>query len=189
MIAHFSLERVNKSAASFDVKKLRAFQERYMALESVERKTELVLPFLHQAALLPQPAPAVEIARVTEIVRAAGERIKVAGDILDYAAFFLPDDRVPYDEKALAQHVRKPEANALLRKIRPRLETATFEAKALEELVQHFAESEGVKIGAINQPLRVAVTGKAIGFGTYETLALLGRERCLARIDRVLTSA
>jgi glutamyl-tRNA synthetase len=189
MIAHFSLERVNKSAASFDVKKLRAFQERYMALEPVERKTELVLPFLHKAKLLPQPSPAAEIARVTEIVRAAGERIKVAGDILDYAAFFLPDDRVPYDETALAQHVRKPEANALLRKIRPRLETATFEAKALEELVQHFAESEGVKIGAINQPLRVAVTGKAIGFGTYETLALLGRERCLARIDRVLVQA
>jgi glutamyl-tRNA synthetase len=189
MIAHFALERVNKSAASFDVKKLRAFQERYMALESVERKTEMVLPFLHKAKLLPQPSSVAEIARVTAIVRAAGERIKVAGDILDYAAFFLPDDRVPYDEKALAQHIRKPEANALLRKIRPRLETATFEAKALEELVQHFAQSEGVKIGAINQPLRVAVTGKAIGFGTYETLALLGRERCLARIDRVLAQA
>ncbi|HEY7159070.1 MAG TPA: glutamate--tRNA ligase, partial [Gemmataceae bacterium] len=92
-----------------------------------------------------------------------------------------------YDEKAFNQHVRKPEANALLSKMRQRLETATFEAKALEELVQSFAASEGIKLGAINQPLRVAVTGKAIGFGTYETLALLGRERCLARIDRALT--
>jgi glutamyl-tRNA synthetase len=186
MIAHFSLERVNKAPASFDIKKLRAFQERYLALESIERKTEMVVPFLQKAKLIPDPAPSEVVSRVADIVRAAGERIKVAGDILDYAAFFLPDDRLTYDEKALGQHVRKPEANALLRKMRQRLETATFEPKALEELAQNIAESEGVKLGAINQPLRVAVTGKAIGFGTYETLALLGRERCLARIDRVL---
>jgi glutamyl-tRNA synthetase len=186
MIAHFSLERVNKAPASFDVKKLRAFQERYMALESVECKTELALPFLQKAKLVPEPAPADVVAHVADIVRAAGERIKVAGDILDYAAFFLPDDKLPYDEKAFNQHVRKPEANALLRKIRDRLASATFEPKALEALVQSFAESEKIKLGAINQPLRVAVTGKAFGFGTYETLALLGRERCLARIDRSL---
>jgi glutamyl-tRNA synthetase len=73
------------------------------------------------------------------------------------------------------------------RTMRERLAPATFEVKALEELVQSFAASEGIKLGAINQLLRVAVTGKAIGFGTYETLALLGRERCLARIDRALT--
>ncbi|HEY7310088.1 MAG TPA: glutamate--tRNA ligase [Gemmataceae bacterium] len=186
MIEQFSLERVNKAPASFDIKKLRAFQERYMALVPVERKTEMTLPFLQKAKLIPDPTPANVGARVREIVRAAGERIKVAGDILDYAAFFLADDQLTYDEKAFNQHIRKPEANALLRTMRERLATATFEAKALEELVQNFAESEGVKLGAINQPLRVAVTGKAIGFGTYETLALLGRERCLARIDRAL---
>jgi glutamyl-tRNA synthetase len=127
------------------------------------------------------------VARVTDIVRAAGERIKVAGDILDYAAFFVADDQLAYDEKAFNQHIRKPEANALLRKMRERLTTTTFEAKALETLIQDFAQSEGVKLNDLNQPLRVAVTGKSIGFSTYETLALLGRERCLARIDRVLS--
>jgi glutamyl-tRNA synthetase len=186
MIAHFSLERVNKAAASFDVKKLRAFQERYVALEPVERKTEMSLPYLQKAKLVADPAPADEVERATAIVRAAGERLKVAGDILDYVAFFLPDDRLAYDEKALLQYIRKPEADALLRKIRPRLETATFEAKALETLIQEFAQAEGVKVNDINQPLRVAVTGRAIGFSVYETLALLGRERCLSRIDRVL---
>jgi len=126
---------------------------------------------------------------VTAIVRAAGERIKVAGDILDYDAFFVPDERLTYDEKDFNQHIRNPAATALLRKIRQRLETATFEARALETLIQEFAQTEGVKLNDINQPLRVAVTGKAIGFSAYETLALLGREDCLARIDRALTRA
>ena len=157
MISHFSLERVNKAPASFDIKKLRAFQERYMALVPVERKTEMALPFLQKAKLIPEPTPADATAFVREIVRGAGERIKVAGDILDYAAFFLPDDQLTYDEKAFNQHIRKPEANTLLRKMRERLATATFEVKALEDLVQTFADSESVRLGAINQPLRVAV--------------------------------
>jgi glutamyl-tRNA synthetase len=186
MIDHFSLERVNKAAASFDVKKLRAFQERYMIALPVEPKTAMVLPFLRKAGWIPEPTPAAVVARVTDIVRAAGERIKVAGDILDYAAFFVADDQLAYDEKAFNQHIRKPEANALLRKMRERLATTMFEAKALETLIQDFAQSEGVKLNDLNQPLRVAVTGKSIGFSTYETLALLGREHCLDRIDRAL---
>jgi glutamyl-tRNA synthetase len=189
MIRHFSLERVTKSAASFDAKKLRAFQERYMNLEPIERKTEMVLPFLHKAGLLPDPAPRNEVERVTAIVRAAGERIKVAGDILDYSAFFVVDDRLTYDEKALKKYLRNPEAKILLRKLRQVLESAPFEAKALETLLQEFAQAEGIKVNEINQPLRVAVTGKDIGFSAYETLALLGRERCLARIDRTLTES
>jgi glutamyl-tRNA synthetase len=98
----------------------------------------------------------------------------------------VADDRLTYDEKALKQHIRKPEAKALLRKLRQRLETATFETEDLELLIHEFADEECVKVNDVNQPLRVAVTGKGIGFSAYETLALLGRERCLARIDRVL---
>ena len=48
-------------------------------------------------------------------------------------------------------------------------------------------DAKGIKIGQIVHALRVAVTGKAVGFGLFETLAILGRERCLARIDRALT--
>jgi glutamyl-tRNA synthetase len=186
MIRNLSLERITKSAASFDPKKLRAFQERYMAREPVERKTELVLPFLQKARLLPQPAPGEDVERVAAIVRAAGERIRVAGDILDYPAFFVADDRLSYDEKAVNKYLRQPEAKTLLRKLRQLLETAAFDAKSLETLIQGFAQAEGVNINDINQPLRVAVTGKGIGFSAYEMLALLGREHCLARIDRVL---
>src|SRR5437762_854598 len=85
MIDLFSLDRVNKASASFDPKKLFAFQERYMNLEPVERKAALALPYLQKAGLVPDPAPADVQEKVAAIVRAAGERIKVVGDILDYA--------------------------------------------------------------------------------------------------------
>ena len=54
-------------------------------------------------------------------------------------------------------------------------------------MLKAFIEERGVKIGQLIHALRVAVTGKAVGFGMFETLTLIGRERCLARIDRALS--
>jgi hypothetical protein len=111
----------------------------------------------------------------------------VAGDILDYADFFLPDDQVPYDAKAFDKHIRKPPAPELLGQLRGVLADATpFDAATVKSRVEEFAQAEGVKAGPLSQMLRVAVTGKEIGFGAYETLETLGRERCLARIDRAI---
>ncbi len=119
------------------------------------------------------------------IVAHAGPRLVVAGDILDYAYFFLPDAEFPYDDKAFDKHVRK--APELLRKARAVLVAAEpFDAATLKARVEEFAVLEGVKHGPVSQMLRVAVTGKEVGFGAYETLATLGKERCSARIDRAL---
>jgi len=188
MIESFSLERVNKAPASFDPNKLWAFQEHYMQEEPPGSKVSMVVPYLHRAGLVPEPTPPGAIQKVTEIVKAAADRIKTAGDILDYADFFVPDDELPYDEKAFEKRIRKPpEAVPLLQKIRQQLATAArFDAGALEKLVNDSVEAEGMPIGQIIHALRVAVTGKAIGFGLFETLAILGKEQSLARIDRAL---
>ncbi len=188
MIKHFSLERVNKAAASFDPKKLFAFQEHYMQQVAPESKAEMCLSYLQNAGFAQSPATGAEQARLVEVVRAAGDRIKVAGDVLDFADFFVPDDKLPYDEKAFDKRIRKPpEAVALLTKFRERLESATaFDATSLERLLHEFLQEQGVEIGQIIHALRVAVTGKAAGFGVYESLALLGKAQCLARIERAL---
>jgi glutamyl-tRNA synthetase len=191
MVDLFSLERVNKAPASFDPKKLYAFQDRYMQMLPVEQRTEMVLPYLRKAGVVPDPTPADARAKLTQIVQAAGDRIKVAGDILDYADFFRPDDQVAYDEQAFEKRIRKPpEAVGLLSEFRKRLETAEpFDAVNLEKEMQGFVQAKGVTVGQIIHALRVAVTGKAVGFGLFDSLAVLGRDRCLARIDRALQRA
>jgi glutamyl-tRNA synthetase len=191
MIASFSLERVNKAPASFDPKKLWAFQERYMQQEPLEPKVSLVLPFLHKAGLVPEPTPPALAQAVTAIVQAAGDRIKTAGDILDYTDFFVADEQLAYDDKAFDKRLRKPpEAVPLLRKFRGQLAaTAESDAASLEKLLNAFVQTEGIQIGQIIHALRVAVTGKAIGFGLFEALAILGKEHSLARIDRALARA
>jgi glutamyl-tRNA synthetase len=190
MIDLFSLDRVNKAAASFDAKKLFAFQERRMQSLPVAEKVERVLPFLSRGGLVTEPVAAEMRQLIGRVVAEAGPRIVVAGDILDYDFFFLPDDRVAYDEKAVDKHLMKPPAPSLLPKLRAVVASAApFDAATLKTRVEEFAQAEGVKPGPVSQMLRVATTGKEVGFGTYETLAILGRERCLARIDRALIIA
>ncbi len=191
MIEHFSLERVNKAPASFDPGKLAAFQDRYMQAVPIKKKTAMVLPYLQKAGCVTDPPPCDVGPKLAQIVEAAGDRIKVAGDILDYRDFFTTDDQLEYDPKAFQKRlVKAPESAALLAKFRNCLEeAASFEPAALEALLKQFIETEDVKIGQIIHALRVAVTGKAVGFGVFDTLAIVGKPSCLARVDRALELA
>jgi glutamyl-tRNA synthetase len=188
MIELFSLERVNKAPASFDPKKLAAFQDRYMQAQSIEKRVSLVLPYLVRTGLIGSSPDSTVMARVTQIVQAAGDRIKVAGDILDYSFFFVQDDKLAYDDGTFEKRLRKPmEAAPLLAKLNERLTTAqAFDAPSLERLIHDFVQTEGVKMNQIIHAVRVAVTGKGIGLGLFDTMAILGKERSIRRIEIAL---
>jgi glutamyl-tRNA synthetase len=191
MLKHFSLERVNKAPASFDCEKLVAFEARAMQRLPIKQRVAKVVPFLQRARLVANPPPCDTGPYVTRILEAAGDRVKVAGDILDFDDFFVADDALQYDEAALDKRLRKSaEAQLLLKKYRDMLATIEpFASDRLDAATHEFVESNGIKISDIVHAVRVAITGKAVGFGLFETLAILGRERCLARIDRALKLA
>jgi glutamyl-tRNA synthetase len=187
MIRSFSLERVNKSPASFDPQKLVSFQDRYMRAVPPKQKTPLMLSFLQKAVLVSAPPPCDVGTRLARIIEACGDRIKVAGDVLEYAGFFFVDE-LAYDQQAFDKQLRAAGAADLLRKFRQQLATIEpFDAPTLEKLLHDFVAAEGIKTGQIVHPLRVAVTGKSIGPGLFDTLAILGREACLSRIDAALS--
>lgn len=189
MIRLFSLERVNRAPASFDPQKLLAFQTRAMLAYPSKKKVAFVLPFLQRAGLVPTPPPCDMGPKISAILDAAGDRVKVAGDMVNFAEFFLDDDQIQYVEKDFEKRLRKPpEAKDLLSKYRNLLEAVEpFEPQPLEDSLKSFVEVEGIKIGQIIHALRVAVTGKAVGIGMFDTLALIGKSHCLNRIDRALS--
>ncbi|MEX2306726.1 MAG: glutamate--tRNA ligase [Pirellulales bacterium] len=191
MLRHFSLERVNKAPASFDPEKLMAFEGRAMQKVPLKQRVAFVVSFLQRAGLVPDPPPCDTAPYLTRIVEAAGDRLKVAGDILDYDDFFVADDQLRFDEPTIEKRIRKPPgARNLLMKFRDELAVVEpFTDERLEQMTHSFVEAQGVKIGDIVHAVRVAVTGKPVGFGLFDTLAILGRERCLARIDRALEMA
>ncbi|MFM7520856.1 MAG: glutamate--tRNA ligase [Planctomycetota bacterium] len=189
LVEAFSLERINASPASFDPKKLWAVQDHYMHELSVDDKLALMLPYLVRAGLVGDPATPEQVAIVRQVIEASGDRLKVAGDILAYADFFLIDEP-PFDDGAVKQRLAKPGVADLLRAYAKRLDTAgAFQPDVLEGLLKEVVESRGLKVGDLIHAVRVAVTGRSVGPGLYETLAILGRDKVLARISRALPLA
>jgi len=186
LIAGFTLERINSSPASFDPKKLWAVQDHYMHALPTGEKLALMLPFLIRAKLLADPPPAAAVETVRRVIEASGDRLKVAGDILGYADFFLLDEPV-MEEAAVKQRLAKPGVRPLLEQAAERLRLVEpFAPPELEAACKQIVESAGLKIGDLIHPIRVAVTGKTVGPGLYDCLAILGRDQSLRRIERAL---
>jgi glutamyl-tRNA synthetase len=189
LIENFSLERVTKAPASFDPKKLWAFQDHYMQKLPLKQKVAAMLGYLQRAGIVPQPTPCEVGPKLTRIVEAAGDRLKVFGDILAYADFFF-QDQIVYDEKAFEKNLGKPESRELLKEFRDGLAAMEpYDTPHLEEFLHKFVAEQGIKTGDIIHAVRVATTGKPVGPGLYDCLEILGKETCLARIDRALARA
>ena len=188
MIEHFSLERVTKAAGQFrPAKSCGPLKIATCSELPLKQKVAKMLPFLQKAGLVPDPTPCEVGPKLTRIVEAAGDRLKIAGDILAYADFFfVADDKLVYDEKDFQKRVAR-RSQGVLSKFRDVLAASEpFEVGPLEEALKQFIEAQGIKIGDIVHALRIAVTGKSVGPGVYDCLAILGRDSCVARIDRAL---
>ncbi len=154
----------------------------------IAEKVALVLPFLETAMMLEMPLSPDDERRVWQLVDAVGDRLKVAGDILDFDEFFATDADLDFDQKAFDKRIRNKEGAAeLLKEFRQQLAAVeVFDVANLDRVMHEFVDAKEIKIGEIIHAIRVAVSGKAKGIGMFDCLAILGRESCLARIDRAL---
>ena len=174
LIEKFSLERVNKAPASFDSKKLQAFEDWHFQQLPPEEKVLLVLPYLQKAGLLSENPTAAEQERVAAVVRAAADRIKVAGDILSFPPVLF-SAKLSFDPDVMEKAFGKPEAAELLTKWLEVIPTIQpFSAATIEKRLHEFADSEGIKAGDMIHLLRMALTGRSIGLGLYDTAEILG---------------
>jgi len=191
MIEAFSLDRINKAPASFDPQKLTAFQGRYMWRLDLDDRLSMVLPYLQKAGWVESPVSDETMGKVKAIVEAANERISFAGDILDYPEFFLADDEVNYEEKAFRKRLINAESQRkLLHELRQQLpDVDDFSATNLDVVLHDFVEKRGVGMGMIVHAIRVAISGKAVGFGLFDIMSIMGKKSCLNRIDRALQIA
>ena len=188
VIQNFTLDRIVKAPAGLDPEKLQSYQQHWMNQLPLDAKIEGCLPFLQQAGLVTATTDEAARTLVGQVIAAMGDRLKVFSDILDYKEFFVADAALTFDQKAFQQRlVDPPEAAGLLKGMRDQLATDDpFDVPSLDALVHAFVESGGIKIGQIVHALRIATTGRAVGVGLFEALAILGRDRCLARIDLAL---
>lgn len=184
MLAKFDLKDITKAPGNFDPKKLYWLQGEYMKLVPTAEKVERCLPYLRKAGLVAGEPDAATRATLTQVADAAGDRIKLFSDMVQFAGPLLRRDPV-YDPAAVEKSL-KPGLD-LLRGYRDRLAAADpFDPPTLEAALKEHATAAGAKPNVLVAAVRVALTGVTVGFGLYETLVILGKPEVLRRIDAAL---
>ena len=173
LVERFALERVSKNPAVFDEQKLRWMNGRYMRELPVEELHRRLEAFYDREI----PVALVEISR--EKMQTLADFMPLAGALLD-----APAD---HDEKAWEQWGESPH----LRGVRDVLagRRALRRRRRRGRRSRGIVDEEGVKPKEVFQPLRVALTGTTVSPGIFESLAALGREETLARVDKALQKA
>ena len=187
----FTLENVNRSNAvvnfteedPFDPKAVWLNAEHNRAL-SVEDLSRQLAPFFAQAGFEATPE---KILAVTPLIR---ERIKLLGEAPAAADFFFLPQLAPYDPAELIPSKGGDAAMALrvLQYAQEVLATTNFDHDSLDQALRAAAAHLGLKAGQAFQPIRVAVCGRKNAPPLFETMTVLGRELCLARIRQAMES-
>lgn len=181
LIEAFDLSRLGASAAKFDRKKLDWLNGQHIRKLSAEALRDRLVPFLERAGYDVSQKPPHWLAQLAAIYQ---ERIPTLREIADQADFFFKEPE-EYEEKAVRKYWRQDGIGNRMETIRGVVRTVEpFTHDALKAACQAKAEAEGLALGHYVHPMRLALTGRSVGPGLFELAELLGRETCLARIER-----
>jgi len=190
MIAAFDLSGVGRSAARFDFAKLENLNGHYIRHsddQSLVTMFEGVLDYAPGGSDLKAKLNDTTRAQLLQAMPSLKERAKTLIELIDSAYFIFADRPLEIEPKAAA--LLTPENRGLIGRLRLALEAVTpWTAQTTEAAMRAFAESNNLKLGAVAQPLRVALTGRTTSPGIFEVLAVLGREECLARLGDQVAS-
>jgi len=173
LVQRFSIERVSKNPARFDEQKLLWINGRYMRELATEDLTDRLQTFTGREGL----HDAVEISR---------EKMQTLAEFWPLAGFIADG---PQDDSAAREKWLDEDGRGALRDVRSALESVDpFAQDAVQAALEGVVAARATKPKQVYQPVRVALAGRAVSPGIFETLAVLGREESLARIDRALAS-
>jgi len=189
MIELFSIDRMSRVNAKFDRDKLLAFNTDAIAAASEDRLLEAFNDWLSVNPDSPFAGANLDTDTKRTLL-AVNKGFRTFVDLEAKSGFIYKDDTtIEYDPKAVKKVLAKNdgEGYAMLEKLLPMVESLeTWTHESLETLIAGVCESQAVGMGKVAQPIRVAVSGGTISPAIYDTLVLLGKEKTLNRIRRVL---
>lgn len=188
LASQFSLERISKNPATFDPKKLDWMNAEYInAMSDADFADQIMLPELHEAGLIDDGFEADE-AWIDALAAIVKPRTKMPADAVGVAApVFASAQTLEYDEKSVAKGLAKEGMGAVLDAARAALEAVSANAwtpETIDGALEPLPEALDAKKRIVFQAVRVAVCGNMVSPPLGETMALIGKDDCLARIDR-----
>jgi glutamyl-tRNA synthetase len=184
MIDAFDLPAIGRSAARFDFAKLENLNGHYIRQaddQALVTMFEHLLDYVPDGADLKAKLNDTTRGQLLRAMPSLKERAKTLLELISGSYFIFADRPLELEPKAAA--LLTPETRELIGKLRTALEAVTdWRSDTTEAAMRNFAEQNNLKLGAVAQPLRVALTGRTTSPGIFDVLAVLGRDQCLARL-------
>ncbi len=175
----FDLGAVHRSAAVFDLEKLLWLNHQYIQQRRPEELVPLLEPFLDHPA---------DRARLLSIIAMLQPRARTLREMAEQTGpFFVADDALAYAEDAVRKHIKGSEVAGRLSALRDAWAALEpFDVASTERSLRNLAEASGASAAKYIHPLRLALTGRGASPPIFDVAAVLGKERVLARIDRLV---
>ena len=187
LIEKFAWDHVQTSAAVFNPDKLLWMNAEYIKTSPPHHVAQALVPLLEQAGLQ-EAVESVSGESLAQLVVLVKERAKTLVDMVHWVRPYFGES-VLFDREA-AKKFLTPTIAPLLQKLLSRFEAVpSFSKQGWEEIFKKLVEDEGVKMGAVAQPVRVALTGRTASPGLFEVIEVLGRERTLFRLRKGIERA
>ncbi len=187
LIQRFDLFRVSTSPATFSYKKLNWMNGVYIRSLPDVHLMERLLPFWQKAGLVPDPCPEDMRPRLRLAASLVQERLKRLDEVVEWTAFMFQDIDAPPVEQLVPKGMKPEDSAEMLQAARDLLsQVEPFEAGRIEQHLRDLAEELGVTVGQLLGTLRWATTNQQATPPLFGTMAAIGRERVLQRLDRAI---
>lgn len=180
LVEKFSLEKVSKNPAVFDIKKLVWLNGYYIRQLSEEELESNIKTSLVKSGIAASVLKQLTITKIAHLLR---ERLEVFSQVPNWVSFLFAAE-VKWDEKAWEKAMKKTSPEILERARKVLAEVEPFEARLIEEGLRGLVEELNLKPKDVFQPIRVAVTGQMVSPPLFESLELLGKEHTLKRLKQ-----
>ncbi len=179
----FTLERVSKNAAVYDVKKLIWINGHYIRSYDLDRLTEAAIPFFIRNGAIEGDIDGKLYGKIKRVVSLEREKAWTLQEIADASPYFFRDID-EYEVKGVEKYFKKEGCDKLLKRASERLlSVEPFVAVNIEAAYRAFAEESGLKAGDVIHPTRLALTGRTVSRGIFDVMEIMGKDICIKRIE------
>lgn len=176
----FDLSDVNKAPAVFDPEKLLWMNGQYLMRMTADEIHPHLVPFLGDIA-----RPLEELRAVIDLNRTRARTLVELTDLMK--PFLIDDEALEYEPEAIKKHIKGDDLVGRLNELRDVLASAEpFDVTTTEQALRALAESRGISAGKLIHPLRLALTGRGASPPIFDVAVVLGKERTLRRLDRMI---
>lgn len=188
LIEQFSLDRVAKSPAIFDLDKLNWLNGYYIRQSPLDKIVELALPYLREEGYLPAEVSEEDYARTRAVVSAVRDYLNNLSEITGHVEIFFKEPS--YEQKEIQDVLKQDQVLKVLDAARKKIaEADPLDEQRARAIIKELPKELGFGGKKVFMPLRAALTGRTQGPELYQVIPALGRDRAVSRLEKAMAAA